>query len=91
MGGAKYTGAEDLDNKIVIVTGANTGIGRETVLELAKHNAKVIMACRDMKKCEKVFMSTLIHENICDKNFYTCISYTGKIYSCSFLSLQIIL
>ncbi|XP_070163221.1 retinol dehydrogenase 13 isoform X2 [Polyergus mexicanus] len=53
MGGIKYTGKESLVNKVVIVTGANTGIGRKTVLELAKRDAKIIMACRDMKKCEK--------------------------------------
>lgn len=60
MGGTKYTGKESLVNKVVIVTGANTGIGRETVLELAKRDAKIIMACRDMNKCEKVFMLSLV-------------------------------
>lgn len=59
MGGAKYTGKESLVNKVVIVTGANTGIGKETVLELAKRDAKIIMACRNMEKCEKVFMSVV--------------------------------
>ncbi|EGI57150.1 PREDICTED: retinol dehydrogenase 13-like [Acromyrmex echinatior] len=53
MGGPKYEGKEDLVDKVVIVTGANSGIGRETVLELAKRNARIIMACRDMKKCER--------------------------------------
>ncbi|XP_012536020.1 retinol dehydrogenase 13 isoform X2 [Monomorium pharaonis] len=52
MGGAKYKGKEDLTDKIVIVTGANSGIGKETTQELARRNAKVIMACRDMEKCE---------------------------------------
>lgn len=59
MGGPKYEGKEDLVNKIVIVTGANSGIGMKTTLELAKRNAKVIMACRDMKKCETVLISAL--------------------------------
>ena len=39
-----------LNNKIVIITGANTGIGYETALDLAKREAKVIMACRDLDK-----------------------------------------
>jgi len=40
----------DLTGKNVIVTGANTGIGLETVRVLAKQGAFVIMACRDMQK-----------------------------------------
>lgn len=54
LGGTKYEGKEDLTDKIVIVTGANSGIGEATTLELAKRNARIIMACRDMEKCEMV-------------------------------------
>ena len=36
--------------RIVIVTGANTGLGYETALTLAKKGAKVIMACRNSSK-----------------------------------------
>ena len=32
--------------------GANTGIGKETVRELARNGAKVFMACRSAAKCE---------------------------------------
>ncbi|XP_020293249.1 retinol dehydrogenase 13-like [Pseudomyrmex gracilis] len=53
MGGNKYKGKEDLTGKTVIVTGANTGIGKETALVLASRGAKVILACRDSKKCEE--------------------------------------
>uniref|UniRef100_A0ABI8ARM7 Retinol dehydrogenase 13 n=1 Tax=Felis catus TaxID=9685 RepID=A0ABI8ARM7_FELCA len=38
--------------KTVIVTGANTGIGKQTALELAKRGGNIILACRDMEKCE---------------------------------------
>ncbi|XP_062335954.1 retinol dehydrogenase 12, like [Osmerus eperlanus] len=41
-----------LDDKTVIITGANTGIGKETALDLAKRGARIIMACRDMEKAE---------------------------------------
>lgn len=44
----------DLANKTFIVTGANTGIGKITALELARHNAHVILACRSRKKTEEV-------------------------------------
>lgn len=39
-----------LKGKTVIVTGANTGIGLQTTVELAKRHARVIMACRDSSK-----------------------------------------
>lgn len=41
------------DGKIAIVTGSNTGIGKETALGLANRGVHVYMACRDMKKCEE--------------------------------------
>ncbi|MBC7476303.1 MAG: SDR family oxidoreductase [Candidatus Sericytochromatia bacterium] len=43
----------DLKNKICIVTGANSGIGKVTALEIAKMGATVIMVCRSKEKGEK--------------------------------------
>ncbi|TDG47115.1 hypothetical protein AWZ03_006552 [Drosophila navojoa] len=53
MQGTNFTKETDESNKVVIVTGSNTGIGKETVRELARRGATVYMACRDMKKCEE--------------------------------------
>lgn len=43
----------DLTGKIVVVTGANSGLGFESTKELAKHGATVVMAVRNMTKGEK--------------------------------------
>ncbi|KAL1488064.1 hypothetical protein ABEB36_015432 [Hypothenemus hampei] len=51
-GGQLYRNPIKADDKIIIVTGANTGIGKETAWEFARRGAKVYMACKDMKRCE---------------------------------------
>ncbi len=42
----------DLTSKIVLVTGANSGIGFEASKVLAQKGAAVVMACRNMEKAE---------------------------------------
>lgn len=44
----------DLANKVFIVTGANTGIGKVTAKELARRGAHVILACRSLDKTQPV-------------------------------------
>ena len=44
---------ENIEKKVFVVTGANSGIGLHTVTELARRKGKVYMACRDLTKCEE--------------------------------------
>ncbi|KAG1666827.1 WW domain-containing oxidoreductase [Nymphon striatum] len=57
---------QDLTGKVIVVTGANCGIGFETAKSLAYHGAHVILACRDLKKAEeaitKIKESRPMHE-----------------------------
>ncbi|KAG8849192.1 hypothetical protein FRB96_000899 [Tulasnella sp. 330] len=43
----------DLSNKVMIVTGGNSGIGKETIQELLKNNGKVYMASRSRTRAEE--------------------------------------
>jgi len=43
----------DLSGKMIIVTGANSGIGYEAAKELARKGARIILACRDMGRAEQ--------------------------------------
>lgn len=42
----------DLKGKVIIITGANSGIGYEAAKEFARKGAQVIMACRSMDKAQ---------------------------------------
>ncbi len=37
----------------LVCTGANTGIGKETALDLCRRGARVIMLCRSIDKAEQ--------------------------------------
>jgi NAD(P)-dependent dehydrogenase (short-subunit alcohol dehydrogenase family) len=49
----------DLTGKITIITGANSGIGYEAALALARKGATVIMACRSMGKAKQAVRKIL--------------------------------
>ncbi|XP_017536497.2 retinol dehydrogenase 11 isoform X2 [Manis javanica] len=48
------TSTVQLPGKVAVVTGANTGIGKETAKDLAQRGARVYIACRDVQKGELV-------------------------------------
>ncbi|MBL4867454.1 MAG: SDR family NAD(P)-dependent oxidoreductase [Pseudomonadales bacterium] len=47
------------DQKIIVITGANSGIGKATAIALAKQGARIIMACRDAERANAAIIEVL--------------------------------
>nr|XP_057932298.1 WW domain-containing oxidoreductase isoform X3 [Doryrhamphus excisus] len=47
----------DLSDKVVLITGGNSGIGFETARSFALHGAHVILACRNLSRASKAISS----------------------------------
>ena len=59
-----------LGGKTVIITGGNTGIGKETAIDLAKRNARVIVACRSQEKGKKAEVDIRRESGSSDVHFH---------------------
>ena len=47
--------SHDMSGKLIIITGASSGLGKFTALELVSKGAKVIFACRNETKTKNIF------------------------------------
>lgn len=51
-----YTKPTRIDGKVVVITGGNSGIGRETAIDLARRGGKIYIACRDLEKSKEALL-----------------------------------
>jgi retinol dehydrogenase-13 len=62
MEGAQFTKPIKCENKIILITGANIGIGKECALELARRKGIIYMGCRSLERgnaaCDEIKMKT---------------------------------
>jgi NAD(P)-dependent dehydrogenase (short-subunit alcohol dehydrogenase family) len=64
--------------KKIVVTGANQGLGLETVKSLAKAKGNVILACRNIEKCENA--KNLVLSEVPDAKL-TCLELDTSLFS----------
>lgn len=69
FGGGKCQCKVNLDGKTIIITGANTGIGKETALDLAKRGGRIILACRDEKKANQARKDIILQSGNTDVHY----------------------
>lgn len=50
----------DQTGKIIVITGANSGVGYESALALARKGAHIVMACRNLDKAEEARKDILL-------------------------------
>jgi NAD(P)-dependent dehydrogenase (short-subunit alcohol dehydrogenase family) len=61
-----------MNGKIVLITGATSGIGYETALALAKKNATVVITARNMEKGNSVKEDLILKSTNLDIHFLEC-------------------
>ena len=78
--------AHDMSGKLIIITGASSGLGKFTALELVSKGAKVIFACRNETKTIKIFdeipeenKHLAIFEQVDLSSFQSVINFTERI------------
>lgn len=68
-----------MKNKVIVITGANSGIGKATSIELAKLEATVVMACRNIERGKEALIE--VREKSASKNIDLMLCDLGSLKS----------
>lgn len=89
---------ENLNGKICVVTGANSGLGKATALKLAKMGATTVLVCRSLERGEAAFEeiaaltgSRSVHLMLCDLSSQKSIREFTKKFKEKFNALHILI
>ena len=84
----RCTISHDMSGKIIIITGASSGLGKYSAIELVNKGAKVIFACRNEEKTKKVISEIAedkrhlaIFEKLDLSSFKSVINFTNNVKS----------
>lgn len=87
-----------MKQKIILVTGANSGIGKATTEELAKQGFSLIMVCRNMEEGEKArqeIIKTTSNPNIslehCDLSSHESIKACSKVLHSKYKYIDVLI
>ena len=98
INGSRCHSESRLHGKTVLITGANTGIGKETAVDLAKRGALVVIACRDVIRGENALKeikersgSSIIYLRMLDLASLVSIQEFSKSFLAEFNKLHILI
>ena len=81
----------DLENRIAVVSGASSGLGRQIARALAKQGANLVILARRFERLEALKSDLRLHECIASRNsllFFTSIPSGTKIEQSDILRLH---
>jgi NAD(P)-dependent dehydrogenase (short-subunit alcohol dehydrogenase family) len=88
----------NMDDKIIMITGASSGIGKATALELAKREATIIMVCKDQERGETARKEIIEESNnpnvdllICDLSSQKQIRNLVKTFKDKYKALHVLI
>ena len=77
--GEENSDSVDLEGRVIMITGANSGIGKEMATYAAAKRAKVYMLCRSAERAEKARQEIITETGADDKNIKLLLADVGEL------------